>query len=79
MSHDYIALLMFSTMMVMLLTGQRIFGAIGFVATAAALLLWGDGASEMPFNASFVLLNWYPLLTLPLFIFMGYMLSESGT
>lgn len=32
----------------------------------------------MPFNASFILLNWYPLLTLPLFIFMGYMLSESG-
>jgi tripartite ATP-independent transporter DctM subunit len=31
----------------------------------------------MPFNASFQLLNWYPLLTLPLFIFMGYMLSES--
>jgi tripartite ATP-independent transporter DctM subunit len=23
-------------------------------------------------------LNWYPLLTLPLFIYMGYMLSESG-
>jgi tripartite ATP-independent transporter DctM subunit len=32
----------------------------------------------MPFNAAFVLMNWYPLLTLPLFIFMGYMLSESG-
>ncbi|MBU2630181.1 MAG: TRAP transporter large permease subunit, partial [Proteobacteria bacterium] len=31
-----------------------------------------------PFNASFVLLNWYPLLTLPLFIYMGYMFSESG-
>jgi TRAP-type C4-dicarboxylate transport system permease large subunit len=24
------------------------------------------------------LMNWYPLLTLPLFIYMGYMLSESG-
>jgi TRAP-type mannitol/chloroaromatic compound transport system permease large subunit len=23
-------------------------------------------------------MNWYPLLTLPLFVFMGYMLSESG-
>ena len=32
----------------------------------------------MPFNASFVLLNWYPLVTLPLFIYMGYMLAESG-
>ncbi len=32
----------------------------------------------MPFNAAFKLFNWYPLLTLPLFIYMGYMLSESG-
>lgn len=78
MSYDLIAILMFSTMMLMLLTGQRVFGAIGFVAAAASLALWGDGGFEMPFNASFVLLNWYPLLTLPLFIYMGYMLSESG-
>ncbi|MEX2649969.1 MAG: TRAP transporter large permease subunit [Alphaproteobacteria bacterium] len=78
MSYELIALLMFSTMMLMLLTGQRVFGAIGFVATLSAVLLWGDGGFEMPFNASFVLLNWYPLLTLPLFIYMGYMMSESG-
>jgi tripartite ATP-independent transporter DctM subunit len=73
-----IALLIFSSMLVMLLTGQRVFGAIGGVASLFALLLWGEGGIEMPFNASFVLLNWYPLLTLPLFIYMGYMFSESG-
>lgn len=78
MSYEMIALTMFSAMMLLLLTGQRVFGVIGFVGAAAALLLWGDGGVEMPFNASFVLMNWYPLLTLPLFIFMGYMLSESG-
>jgi tripartite ATP-independent transporter DctM subunit len=69
---------MFSSMMVMLLTGQRIFGAIGFVAVAAALLLWGDGGSEIAFSAAAKLMKWYPLLTLPLFIYMGYILSESG-
>lgn len=78
MSHEMIALLMFSSMMLMLLTGQRVFGAVGFIATLSAMLLWGDGGSEMAFAASIKLLNWYPLLTLPLFIFMGYMLSESG-
>ena len=78
MSYEAIALLMFSTLMLMLLTGQRVFGAVGFVAAAASMLLWGNGGYEMPFNASIVLLNWYPLLTLPLFIYMGYMLSESG-
>ncbi len=78
MSYEMIALMMFSSMMLMLTTGQRVFGAVGAVAMVAALALWGDGGSEMAFAASIKLLNWYPLLTLPLFIFMGYMLSESG-
>jgi tripartite ATP-independent transporter DctM subunit len=78
MSYGLIALLMFSSMMVMLLTGQRVFAAIGFVAVAAALALWGDGGSELGFSAAMKLMKWYPLLTLPMFVYMGYMFSESG-
>jgi tripartite ATP-independent transporter DctM subunit len=77
MSYEMIALLMFATMMLMLLTGQRVFGAIGFVAVAAALLLWGDGGSEIAFGSAMKLMKWYPLLTLPMFIYMGYILSEA--
>jgi len=69
---------MFVTMLLMLITGQRVFGAIGFVSAAAALLLWGEGAMEMPYTATWKLFKWYPMLTLPLFIYMGYMISESG-
>ncbi|MBB4265317.1 TRAP transporter large permease [Roseospira visakhapatnamensis] len=78
MSYELIALLMFASMMVMLLTGQRVFAAIGVVASVSALLMWGDGGSEMAFSAAMKLMKWYPLLTLPMFIYMGYMLSESG-
>jgi tripartite ATP-independent transporter DctM subunit len=78
MSPELIALTMFASMMLGLLTGQRVFGAIGFVGAVAALILWGQGGQEMPFNQAIALMNWYPLLTLPLFIYMGYMLSESG-
>ena len=78
MSYELIALMMFSSMMLMLLTGQRVFAAIGFVAAISSLLLWGDGGIELPFSAAMKLMKWYPLLTLPLFIYMGYMLSESG-
>ena len=78
MSYEMIALLMFSSMMLMLLTGKRVFGAIGFVAVVFALGMWGDGGSEMAFSAAMKLMKWYPLLTLPLFVYMGYMLSESG-
>ena len=77
MSYEFIALLMFATMMLMLLTGQRVFGAIGFVGGFAALLLWGDGGSEMAFSATVKLMKWYPLMTLPMFIYMGYIMSES--
>ncbi len=78
MSYEAIAIIMFGSMLLMLLTGQRVFAAIGIVSTVAALLLWGEGGIEMPFTAAFKLFKWYPLLTLPLFIYMGYILSESG-
>ncbi len=78
MSYEAIAIIMFGSMLAMLLTGQRVFAAIGIVSTVAALLLWGEGGVEMPFTAAFKLFKWYPLLTLPLFIYMGFILSESG-
>src|SRR6056297_344446 len=78
MSYELIAILMFSTMMLMLFTGQRVFAAIGFVAVVAAILLWGErGGYDIGFSAIIKVMRWYPLLTLPMFIFMGYVLSES--
>ncbi|WP_425403193.1 TRAP transporter large permease [Hwanghaeella sp.] len=77
MSYELIAILMFSSMMLMLMTGQRVFGAIGGIAAIAALALWGTGGSDIPFASAMKLMKWYPLLTLPMFIFMGYVLSES--
>ncbi|GHA41825.1 C4-dicarboxylate ABC transporter [Amylibacter ulvae] len=77
MSHEMIAIVMFSSMMLMLFTGQRVFGAIGAVGAIAAVTLWGTGGSDIPFSSAMKLMKWYPLLTLPMFIFMGYVLSES--
>ncbi|MBM3630656.1 MAG: TRAP transporter large permease subunit [Alphaproteobacteria bacterium] len=78
LSYEFIALFMFITMLVMMSTGQRVFGAIGFVAAASALLIWGEGSVEMPYTAIWKLFKWYPMLTLPLFVYMGFMISESG-
>ncbi|SDI91961.1 TRAP transporter large permease [Billgrantia gudaonensis] len=77
MSYEMIAIVMFSSMMLMLMTGQRVFGAIGFVGALAGVLLWGTGGVDIPFTSAMKLMKWYPLLTLPMFIFMGYILSES--
>ena len=78
LSHEGIALMLFASMGMLMLTGQRVFAAIGFTGAIAALFLWGTGGSQMAFNASITLMKWFPMITLPLFIYMGYMLSESG-
>ncbi|WP_181705323.1 TRAP transporter large permease [Chthonobacter rhizosphaerae] len=77
MSQDLIAIFMFTSMMMLLFTGQRVFAAIGFVAAISAFFLWGAGGSDIPFSAGIKLMNWYPLVTLPMFVFMGYVMSES--
>lgn len=76
--YGLMAIMMFSSMLVMLLTGRHIYAVIGGVASIFALLLWGKGGVGMAFQASFSLLVWYPLLTLPIFIYMGYMFAKSG-
>lgn len=77
MSYEMIAVLMFSTMLLMMITGQRVFGAIGFVAVVAAIVLWGPGGSDMGYSSILKLMKWNALLTLPMFVFMGYVMSES--
>jgi len=77
MSYEMIAIFMFASMMLLLFTGQRVFGVIGAVGAISAMALWGTGGSDIGFSAAMKLMKWYPLLTLPMFILMGYVLSES--
>lgn len=84
MNYELVALCMFGAMVVLMLSGQRVFAVVGAIAAAAALIIAGiEGQSlqfalETPFNAVFKLFNWHAMLTLPMFIYMGYMLSDSG-
>ncbi|MDR1038916.1 MAG: TRAP transporter large permease subunit [Deltaproteobacteria bacterium] len=78
LSYEAIAVILFASMALLMLTGQRVFGAIGFVGAVAAVLIWGTGGKEMAFNATIIVMKWYPMVTLPLFVYMGYILSESG-
>ncbi len=77
MPQEMIALLMFSTMLLLMMTGQRVFGLIGFVAVLASISLWGAGGHTMGFSAAMKLMKWYPLISLPMFVYMGYVMSES--
>ncbi len=79
MSIELITILMFSSMMLLLLTGRQIFLVVGAVGTIAALALWGRGGEFMPFTGVWAIITtWYPLLALPPFVFMGLILARSG-
>ncbi|MBK5928051.1 TRAP transporter large permease [Rhodobaculum claviforme] len=78
MTHEAIALLMFLSLMVLMMTGQRVFAAIGFVAAIMALVGYGVGGEELAFNQAFKLFRWTALVALPLFVFMGYVMARSG-
>ena len=80
MSYELIAISMFVAMVVLLaVTGREIFAVIGTVAVAFALALWGpDKALEIAFHGSYKVINWYSLVSLPMFVYMGYMFAKSG-
>ncbi len=78
MSVEMIAFFMFTSMLLLLLTGREIFAVIGGVGTIAALFLWGLGGEDMPFIAGYSFMKWSPLLVIPLFVFMGLTLQKSG-
>lgn len=78
MTYEAIALLMFLSLVVLMVTGQRVFAAIGFVAAFMALVGYGIGGEELPFNQAFKLFRWTALVALPLFVFMGYVMARSG-
>jgi len=78
MTAGQITIFMFLSMMLLLATGQRVFGVVGFVGSAAAIALWGTGAQEMPFGAMIKVMDWYMLVSVPFFVFMGFVLSETG-
>ena len=78
MSYELIAISMFLGMMALLMTGQRVFAGIGFIAVIAAIALWGDrGGHDLAFTSAIKLMNWFPMLTLPMFVWMGYVMSET--
>ena len=71
LSYEFIALFMFVTMLAMMFTGQRVFGAIGFVAAASALLIWGESSMEIPYTATWKLFKWYPMSGVPVWLHLS--------
>ena len=78
MSPLAITLLMFGSLLTSLLTGRQIFVLVGAIGTVAALALWGTGGTHMPFLSLSKFFDWYVIIAIPLFLFMGLILARSG-
>ena len=65
-----VAITMFASMLVLLLSRERSSPPSASSASSGAPAL-GTGGQELPFNEAITVMNWYPLLTVPLFIYMA--------
>jgi tripartite ATP-independent transporter DctM subunit len=73
-----ITAIMFGAMMLLMLTGLPIGLALGAVSVVTSLALWGPQGLEAIYTTIAELTNSFSLTAIPMFVFMGLILSESG-
>lgn len=70
--------LMFVSMLLLMVTGLPISFCLGAIGILSGLFLWGTTSLDIVYFAVMNVMNNFVLIAVPLFIFMGYILQESG-
>ncbi len=78
MSPILITIIMFTCMLVLMDTGLPLGYCLGAVGLLSGYFLWGENALNLAYFATSSLMHSFLLITIPLFIYMGYILHESG-
>ena len=78
MGIEWITLLLFGSMLLLLLTGFPICYGLGATAMLFSLWLWGPQSLYMAYLAAVSTVNYSVLVCIPMFVFMGMMLYYSG-
>lgn len=73
-----ITALMFGSMIFLMAFGVRLVYALGVVGIGFGFWLWGPAALQLPYVATMSVMRSFILAALPLFLFMGFVLQESG-
>jgi tripartite ATP-independent transporter DctM subunit len=73
-----ITALMFAGMLLLMTTGLPIAFNLGAVGVVSAILLWGPDSFDLIYFAAMEVMRNWVLIAVPLFIFMGFVLHESG-
>jgi len=77
-SIELITILLFGSMLALLLTGLPIAWILGGITVIFALTLWGAGTTSMAFFGGAAVMGYGVLVCVPMFIFMGMVLSQCG-
>ena len=78
MGIEWITVLLFGSMLLLLLTGFPIAYGLGAIAVVFSLWLWGPQSLFMAYLAAVSTVNYTVLVCIPMFVFMGMMLYYSG-
>lgn len=75
---EWLTVILFGSLIVLLLSGLRLVFAIGGVATFFIIVLWGPHALPILANRTYMAMDMFLLVAVPMFIFMGAMLQRCG-
>ena len=75
---EWLTVILFGSLVLVLLLGLPLVFAIGGVATFFIIFLWGPHALPVLANRTYMVMDMFLLVAVPMFIFMGAMLQRCG-
>lgn len=75
---EWLTIILFGTLVILLLAGLPLVFALGGTATLFTIFIWGPGALAILSNRTYMSMSMFMLVAVPMFIFMGAMLQKSG-
>jgi len=75
---EWLTLILFGTLVILLLAGLPLVFALGGTATLFIIFIWGPGGLAVLSNSTYTCMSMFMLVAVPMFIFMGAMLQKSG-
>jgi tripartite ATP-independent transporter DctM subunit len=75
---EWLTLILFGTLVILLLVGLPLVFALGGTATLFIIFIWGPDALAVLSNRTYTAMSMFMLVAVPMFIFMGAMLQKSG-
>lgn len=75
---EWLTIILFGSLVLLLLAGLPLVFAIGGVSTLFIIFLWGPHALPVLANRTYMSMDMFLLVAVPMFIFMGAMLQRCG-